>query len=262
MLDRTDIDPFITVEGLSKTFTTPNGPVHALVEIDLEVNEGEFVSIVGPSGCGKSTLLMLLAGLIDKSSGRIMVGPTETPVGNSDLGVVFQRDVLLDWRTAIDNVLLQAEIRKMDMTAARVRALELLAMVGLSGFEDAYPHELSGGMRQRVAICRAMLHRPPLLVMDEPFGALDALTPGPAATGPAEDQRRGKDHGGLHHPLDQRSRVPVGSGGGDVAAPGPDREDHRHRTAPAPPAFNTRDHGVFAVQSGGHQHLQETWCPA
>lgn len=176
MLDRTDIDPFITVEGLSKTFTTPNGPVHALVEIDLEVNEGEFVSIVGPSGCGKSTLLMLLAGLIDKSSGRIMVGPTETPVGNSDLGVVFQRDVLLDWRTAIDNVLLQAEIRKMDMTAARVRALELLAMVGLSGFEDAYPHELSGGMRQRVAICRAMLHRPPLLVMDEPFGALDALT--------------------------------------------------------------------------------------
>lgn len=177
MLDRSsDTDPFIMIEGLSKTFGSRNGPVKALTAIDLAIHEGEFISIVGPSGCGKSTLLMLLAGLMDKSSGSITVGSTQTTKPRSDLGIVFQRDVLLDWRTAIDNILLQAKIRKMDMDAARIRARELLAMVGLAGFENAYPHELSGGMRQRVSICRAMLHSPKLLVMDEPFGALDALT--------------------------------------------------------------------------------------
>jgi len=176
MLDRSDTDPFIAIEGLSKTFSSRTGPVEALTAINLDIREGEFVSIVGPSGCGKSTLLMLIAGLTDKSSGTITVGGIQTTKPSSDLGIAFQRDVLLDWRTAIDNVLLQAEIRKMDMTAARVRARALLAMVGLSDFENAYPHELSGGMRQRVAICRSILHRPPLLVMDEPFGALDALT--------------------------------------------------------------------------------------
>jgi NitT/TauT family transport system ATP-binding protein len=134
------------------------------------------VSVIGPSGCGKSTLLMLLSGLDRATSGIIRVGGKIIDSPTSDLGIVFQQDVLLEWRTALENVLLQADIRGMDKPAARARATELLAMVGLDGFAAAYPYELSGGMRQRVAICRALLHEPPLLLMDEPFGALDALT--------------------------------------------------------------------------------------
>jgi len=167
---------YISIRGVSKTFTGRNAVVEALSAIDLDVADGEFVSVIGPSGCGKSTLLMLLSGLDRATSGTIRVGGKIIDKPTSDLGIVFQQDVLLEWRTAIENILLQADIRGLDKTAARSRATELLAMVGLDGFTGAYPYELSGGMRQRVAICRALLHEPPLLLMDEPFGALDALT--------------------------------------------------------------------------------------
>jgi NitT/TauT family transport system ATP-binding protein len=167
---------YISIQGVSKTFTGRNAVVEALSAIDLDVADGEFVSVIGPSGCGKSTLLMLLSGLDRATSGIIRVGGKLIDKPTSDLGIVFQQDVLLEWRTAIANVLLQADIRGLDKAAARARATELLAMVGLDGFTGAYPYELSGGMRQRVAICRALLHEPPLLLMDEPFGALDALT--------------------------------------------------------------------------------------
>src|SRR5262245_54396279 len=138
---------------------------------------GEFVSVVGPSGCGKSTLLLMVAGLIRITSGTITIGDIQVTKPYTDLGIVFQEPVLLDWRKVLGNVLIQAEIRKgMDKKRLRARAQELLDLVGLNGFEDRYPFELSGGMRQRVSICRALLHDPPLLLMDEPFGALDALT--------------------------------------------------------------------------------------
>ncbi|HEY6993044.1 MAG TPA: ABC transporter ATP-binding protein [Xanthobacteraceae bacterium] len=167
----------IRISGVSKRYASARGgEVQALAEIELAIAPGEFVSIVGPSGCGKSTLLMLISGLMPPTTGTIEVGgaPVKGAVGN--VAIVFQRDVLLDWRTVLANVLLPVEIRKLDATTHRRKAHDLLRSVGLAEFEDKYPAELSGGMRQRVAICRALVQDPGLLLMDEPFGALDALT--------------------------------------------------------------------------------------
>jgi len=167
----------VTIDGVSKVYQTRGEPITALTDCSLEMRPGEFVSVVGPSGCGKSTLLLMVAGLIRITSGTITIGDTRVTKPYTDLGIVFQEPVLLDWRKVLGNVLIQAEIRKgMDKKRLRGRAQELLDLVGLTGFEDRYPFELSGGMRQRVSICRALLHDPPLLLMDEPFGALDALT--------------------------------------------------------------------------------------
>jgi NitT/TauT family transport system ATP-binding protein len=144
--------------------------------VSLEIGEGEFVSVVGPSGCGKSTFLLIIAGLIPASSGEVRIGGRVVSRPQTEIGIVFQNPVLLDWRTVLGNVLLQVEARRLDLASFRRRAQALLKSVGLEDFEDKYPFELSGGMRQRTAICRALIHDPPLLLMDEPFGALDALT--------------------------------------------------------------------------------------
>jgi NitT/TauT family transport system ATP-binding protein len=172
-----DERPFVQIDGVTKVYRVRGGYLHALDEVSLSIRDHEFVSIVGPSGCGKSTLLLITSGLIPASTGVITVDGK--PVGArpyTDVGIVFQRDVLLDWRTALSNIMLQYEIRGLDRAAGRQRATELLRLVGLDGFAERYPAELSGGMRQRVAICRALVHDAPLLLMDEPFGALDALT--------------------------------------------------------------------------------------
>ncbi|GAA2025728.1 ABC transporter ATP-binding protein [Catenulispora yoronensis] len=161
---------------VSVRFSSKKRDVLALRNVGLEVEHGEFVSIVGPSGCGKSTLLKLLAGLLLPTDGRVVLRRQRVVGPRSDIGYVFQRAALLEWRTARGNILLQAEMRRMDSARAARRADELIEMVGLAGFQDALPHELSGGMQQRVALCRALLHNPSVLLMDEPFGALDALT--------------------------------------------------------------------------------------
>ena len=167
----------IGLRAVTKTYRAARGgEVQALDEIDLSIGAGEFVSIVGPSGCGKSTLLMLVAGLIPPTTGTIEVDSRAVKGAVGNIAIVFQRDVLLDWRTVLANVLLPVEIKKLDPAVHRRKARELLRSVGLAGFEDKYPAELSGGMRQRVAICRALVQDPGLLLMDEPFGALDALT--------------------------------------------------------------------------------------
>lgn len=166
----------ILVDDVSKTYQTRNGPVQALSPTTLEFKPGEFVSVVGPSGCGKSTLLLMIAGLVPVTAGTITVGETRVDGPFTDLGIVFQDSVMLEWRKVLQNVMLQSDIRRLDRRALRARALELLELVGLKGFEDRYPFELSGGMRQRASICRALLHDPPVLLMDEPFGAIDALT--------------------------------------------------------------------------------------
>ncbi|WP_328907077.1 ABC transporter ATP-binding protein [Streptomyces sp. NBC_00234] len=171
--------PAAAAVGLSDVavrFRSKKRDVTALRDVSLDVRPGEFVAIVGPSGCGKSTLLKLVAGLLKPSSGEVRLGAERVDGPRHDIGYVFQRAALLEWRSARRNILLQAEIRKMPTAQARGRADELIRMTGLGGFEDAYPHELSGGMQQRVALCRALLHEPPVLLMDEPFGALDALT--------------------------------------------------------------------------------------
>lgn len=167
---------YLEVDNLSKVYASEDGPIRALDRISLKQRRGEFVSIVGPSGCGKSTLLMIAAGLASSSEGRVLVESKIVRAARTDLGMVFQNHVLLEWRTALENVMLQAVARKMDLKVAERRARELLAAVGLNGFENKYPRSLSGGMKQRVSICRALIHDPPHLLMDEPFGALDSLT--------------------------------------------------------------------------------------
>jgi len=167
----------IALHAVTKRYRTARGSeVQALSEIDLSIEAGEFVSIVGPSGCGKSTLLMLVSGLIPPTTGAIRVGDRAVKGAVDNIAIVFQRDVLLDWRTVLANVLLPVEIKKLDPARHRQKARDLLRSVGLGEFEEKYPAELSGGMRQRVAICRALVQDPGLLLMDEPFGALDALT--------------------------------------------------------------------------------------
>jgi NitT/TauT family transport system ATP-binding protein len=168
--------PYLHLDGLSKIYASRDGPVRALDQVSLSGRRGEFISIVGPSGCGKSTLLMIAAGLMTPSSGVVMADGETVLAPRTEIGIVFQNPVLLEWRTALGNVMLQAEAKKLERGSAERRARALLAAVGLAGFEDKYPHELSGGMRQRVSICRALIHDPPQLLMDEPFGALDALT--------------------------------------------------------------------------------------
>jgi NitT/TauT family transport system ATP-binding protein len=166
----------IEVAGLSHVFRRAKSPTHALDCIDVTIPAGEFVTIVGPSGCGKSTLLRIIAGLLPHTVGSVKLNGQEVRGPQTDLGVVFQSPVLLDWRNVINNVLLQLELRDIDPKSYLEQAHKLLEQVGLAEFVDRLPRELSGGMRQRAAIARALIHDPPLLLMDEPFGALDALT--------------------------------------------------------------------------------------
>jgi NitT/TauT family transport system ATP-binding protein len=167
----------IRLQGVEKTYRTRRGDLVRAVEgITLEIAENEFVTLVGPSGCGKSTLLKLVAGLTPVSGGTVRVRDTVVREPFRDVGIVFQHPVLLPWRTVLDNVLFAAEMLGLAPDDHRKRALELLELSGLAGFETRLPRELSGGMQQRVAICRALLPDPGLLLMDEPFGALDAMT--------------------------------------------------------------------------------------
>jgi NitT/TauT family transport system ATP-binding protein len=172
-----EVPELIRAQNLTKIYRTNAGEkLLALSKVDFSIRDGEFVSIVCPSGCGKSTLLKIMAGLLGYTTGSIMIGDRKVLGPTSDIGVVFQAPVLLPWRTILQNVLLPSEIRKSISQDVRNRAAELLRLVGLGGFENRYPHELSGGMQQRAAIVRALVHDPKLLLMDEPFGALDALT--------------------------------------------------------------------------------------
>jgi len=166
----------IEYRKVRKVYKSGGGEVIALEEFSLDVGAGEFLAVVGRSGCGKTTLLKLTSGLLPATSGAVRVDgkPVTAPLTN--IGIVFQAPVLLPWRKTLDNVLLQIEARKLDVNGYRRKALELLELTGLKGFENRYPSELSGGMQQRVSISRALVHDPPLLLMDEPFGALDAIT--------------------------------------------------------------------------------------
>ncbi|OHD82852.1 MAG: ABC transporter ATP-binding protein [Spirochaetes bacterium RIFOXYC1_FULL_54_7] len=170
-----DRTPIISIRNVKKTYKTRNTELEALGDVSFDVFPGEFVSIVGPSGCGKTTLLKILAGLLPRTSGEIVVDPANFNI-EREVGFVFQKPLLLHWRKVLDNVLLPIEILKIDRRSMVDKARSLLALVGLEGFEDRYPNELSGGMQQRVSIARALIHDPKLLLMDEPFGALDAIT--------------------------------------------------------------------------------------
>jgi NitT/TauT family transport system ATP-binding protein len=171
-------NPLVLLEfkKVNQVYQTKRSQVHALKDFELSVHKGEFIAILGPSGCGKSTLLSIASGLIIPTSGEVIRNGKKVTGPQTDVGIVFQSHVLLDWRTALDNVLLQIEMRGLSRSEYEPKARELLDSVGLKGFEDHRPYELSGGMMQRVSICRALVHNPSMLLMDEPFGALDALT--------------------------------------------------------------------------------------
>lgn len=167
----------LRISNLQKHYRSrDNRDIQALKDINLEINEGEMITVVGPSGCGKTTLLRILSGVLDSSDGEVLIGGKSLDGPSPQLGVVFQAPILLPWRTVLQNVMVPIEVQNRPRKAFETRARSLLAMVGLSGFEDKYPNELSGGMQQRVGICRALVHDPPFLLMDEPFGALDAMT--------------------------------------------------------------------------------------
>ncbi len=167
----------VDVDQVSMVYELDTGDrLRALGGVSLSIPASHFCSIVGPSGCGKSTLLMLIAGLYPPTGGRILIDRRVVDGPWPSVGMVFQRDVLLDWRTVLNNVLLPVEVKRLPISRYRERAAALLDLVGLSGFAGTYPDQLSGGMRQRVAICRALIHDPTLLLMDEPFAAVDALT--------------------------------------------------------------------------------------
>lgn len=177
MTESAKAQPFIRLEGVRKVYRFGGKEFLAVSDVTLDINEGELVSLVGPSGCGKSTLLKILAGLHGHDGGTVEIGNPDSPfTPGRDIGMVFQQALLLKWRTILDNVLLPAEILGLPRAASRERARDLLAMVGLEKFGDAYPSQLSGGMQQRASIARSLVHDPKLILMDEPFGALDALT--------------------------------------------------------------------------------------
>jgi NitT/TauT family transport system ATP-binding protein len=166
----------ISLAGVAKTYRTRDGEVESLKPLTFDILEGEFLAIVGPSCCGKSTLLKMVGGLLPVSSGRIALNGREVAGPPDDVGIVFQSPVLLAWRSVLDNVMLQIEMRRLPRATYLPKAGALLEMVGLGGFERKLPWQLSGGMQQRASICRALVHDPAVLLMDEPFGALDAMT--------------------------------------------------------------------------------------
>lgn len=169
-------DTIVDIDAVSVRFDSKKKSVQALQDVDITVAKGEFISIVGPSGCGKSTLLRAISGISPATEGRVLLRGDEVLAPRQDVGFIFQRPALMPWRDVRRNILLQAEMRGMDRQRAEERCRELISFTGLDGFEKSLPHELSGGMQQRAALCRALLHEPDVLLMDEPFGALDALT--------------------------------------------------------------------------------------
>ncbi len=166
----------VSIRHLGKRYRSSRGPVEAVSDVDLDLREGEFISVLGPSGCGKTTILKMIGGIVPRSSGTIHVAGKELRGPSDRVGIVFQAPVLLPWRSIIENVMLPIDVAGGDRKAKRGDALALLQLVGLGEFADAYPHQLSGGMQQRAAICRALITDPAILLMDEPFGALDAMT--------------------------------------------------------------------------------------
>lgn len=168
----------IDIKGVTHAYRTPSGPLPVLDNLEIGVPEGTFAAVVGPSGCGKSTLTRLVAGLLMPDRGEVWLHGERVKSPRKTVGMAFQNPVMLEWRTILENVILPLEIVAPRMPRAQrvARAEELLALVGLSGFEGKKPSELSGGMRQRASLCRAIVHKPQVLIMDEPFGALDAFT--------------------------------------------------------------------------------------
>ena len=207
--------PLINCQGLNKSYSVRIGePVIALKNLNIQIPHSDFVVVVGPSGCGKSTLLRLLAGLDKKTTGTIELSGTPIDGPRKDIGIVFQTPTLLAWRTVLENIMLPVDVLDLDRNVYMGRAEQLIEMVGLKGFEKKYPWELSGGMQQRVAICRSLINQPRVLLMDEPFGALDAFTREVDELGTREDLAHDPPDYPTDNTFHSRSRVPGNPGRG------------------------------------------------
>ncbi len=166
----------IALQGVKKVYGKGSSAVNAFGPVDLDIAEGDFISFLGPSGCGKSTLMLMIAGLLEPSEGHIRLNGTEVRGPQTDIGIMFQDNTLVPWRTVRSNVTLQLEMRGLSVKDRAEEILDLLRSVHLEEFADRYPHELSGGMQQRAAFCQAMIHNPKIVLLDEPLGKLDAMT--------------------------------------------------------------------------------------
>ncbi len=248
--------PVVEIAGVSKVFTPRGqgtGQVEALRDIDLGVGAGEFISLIGPSGCGKSTLLRIIGELTTPTAGTVTVnGKTAHQARlDRDYGMVFQAPILFDWRTVQGNVELPLEVNGTPKAERARRAAEHLALVELSDFAGHYPWQLSGGMQQRVAIARALALDPAILLMDEPFGALDEMTRERMNLELLKIWNRTADHGRLRDPLDRRGGLPVDPRGRDVGPTGPHRSDHRDRPAARALGRYPRDGGLLPARDRG-----------
>lgn len=176
MVESNGSDVLVRLEDVSKKYQSGSNEIVALSGLDLEAQEGEFLSLLGPSGCGKSTALNIMGGLLTPSEGKVMIAGEEMTEPRRDIGMMFQQAVMFPWRTTIENVLLPIEVFGLNKKDYVAKAEELLEMVGITEFRNSYPWQLSGGMQQRAALCRVLIHHPKLLLLDEPFGALDEFT--------------------------------------------------------------------------------------
>ena len=231
----------ISLRDLSVTFASRDGSaIQALEPVDLDLHASEFVTIVGPSGCGKSTILKVLAGLNTNYDGVAMIDGDRVDEPRADVGVMFQSPVLLPWRTALDNVLLPSQIGRKATKQRRQEALDMLALAGLAGFEEKYPWELSGGMQQRVALSRSLVGNPRLLLMDEPFGAVDEFTREHLNLELLRTVGTARRHGCSGDAQRRRSCAALRSGGDDVVTPWPGGRHRDHQPASAAPTGHGR----------------------
>ena len=245
--------PGIQLSGVSKTYRSRDGDVPSLRPLDFHINAGEFFVVVGPSGCGKSTLLKMISGLLPPSTGEIFVEGEAVTKPHGNVGIVFQNSLLLPWRNILNNVMLPIDMKRLSREQYLPRAKALLKLVGLEGFERKLPWQLSGGMQQRASICRALVHDPKIMLMDEPFGALDAMTRERMNVELMRIQRETGKTVLLDHPFDTGSGVSRRSRAGHDRAARRDRGDLRR--AAAAPAF-ARCHGRSRVHGAGAAHPQ------
>ena len=217
----------LRLDQVSMTFKTPTGPFAALAPVTLSIAQGRFVSLIGPSGCGKSTIFNIVAGLLQPSGGRVFIDGADATGTIGRVGYMLQKDLLLPWRTVLDNVILGMEIQGLPLRQARERALPLLRRYGLAGFEYAYPNSLSGGMRQRAALLRTLLFDTDVILLDEPFGALDAQTKLQMQEWLLAAVGRLRQDGGVRHPRRRGSHLSVRRSARDGDAARPHHRNHR-----------------------------------
>ena len=251
----TEVTKAIEVKQLTKVYPSKDAPIVALEDATFDVYDQEFVSLVGHSGCGKTTIMKIIAGLLDKTRGEVLVNGAPVTGPKSSTGIVFQTPVLFQWRTIIDNVLLPVEILGLSKAEYYPKALEMLELTGLTEFKDKYPRELSGGMQQRASISRALVHEALATVAGRALRRPGRHDPGRDEHGASAHLEREQEDQPADHPQHTGSGVPGGPGDGDDAPSGPYHRYHRHRAAASPDPGDAVVGGIHRMrEAGGKDH--------